>query len=48
VAAATVIDGRQPHSVLLEVFTTRGNGTMVVPAAPVVEPVETQERGVNA
>ncbi|WP_419702747.1 acetylglutamate kinase [Promicromonospora sp. NFX87] len=48
VAAATVIDGRQPHSVLLEVFTTRGNGTMVVPAPPVVEPeplvepVETQ------
>ncbi|PZR55477.1 acetylglutamate kinase [Xylanimonas oleitrophica] len=31
VPAATVIDGRQPHSVLLEVFTTRGNGTMVVP-----------------
>jgi acetylglutamate kinase len=34
VPAATVIDGRQPHSVLLEVFTTRGNGTMVVPDAP--------------
>ncbi|WP_235915615.1 acetylglutamate kinase [Puerhibacterium puerhi] len=33
VPAATVIDGRQPHSVLLEVFTTRGNGTMVVPDA---------------
>ncbi|QAY70675.1 acetylglutamate kinase [Xylanimonas protaetiae] len=31
VPAATVIDGRQPHSVLLEVFTARGNGTMVVP-----------------
>ncbi|GAB4085172.1 acetylglutamate kinase [Myceligenerans cantabricum] len=31
VPRATVIDGRQPHSVLLEVFTTRGNGTMVVP-----------------
>lgn len=31
VPAATVIDGRVPHSVLLEVFTTRGNGTMVVP-----------------
>jgi acetylglutamate kinase len=31
VPAATVIDGRQPHSVLLEVFTTRGNGTMVTP-----------------
>ena len=34
VPAATVIDGRQPHSVLLEVFTTRGNGTMVTPDAP--------------
>lgn len=33
VPAATVIDGRQPHSVLLEVFTTRGNGTMVIPDA---------------
>ncbi|MBL0886808.1 acetylglutamate kinase [Myceligenerans indicum] len=32
VPRATVIDGRQPHSVLLEVFTARGNGTMVVPA----------------
>ncbi|GAB2503070.1 acetylglutamate kinase [Promicromonospora xylanilytica] len=32
VPSATVIDGRQPHSALLEVFTTRGNGTMVVPA----------------
>lgn len=31
VPRATVIDGRQPHSLLLEVFTTRGNGTMVVP-----------------
>lgn len=31
VPAATVIDGRVPHSLLLEVFTTRGNGTMVVP-----------------
>jgi len=33
VPRATVIDGRVPHSVLLEVFTTRGNGTMVVPDA---------------
>ena len=31
VPRATVIDGRVAHSVLLEVFTTRGNGTMVVP-----------------
>ncbi|WP_328295734.1 acetylglutamate kinase [Kineococcus sp. NBC_00420] len=31
VPRATVIDGRTAHSVLLEVFTTSGNGTMVVP-----------------
>ncbi|WP_277212861.1 acetylglutamate kinase [Isoptericola croceus] len=31
VPRASVIDGRLPHSVLLEVFTSRGNGTMVVP-----------------
>lgn len=30
VSRATVIDGRQPHSVLLEIFTDEGNGTMVV------------------
>ena len=31
VPAAHVIDGRVPHSVLLEVFTTEGVGTMVIP-----------------
>jgi acetylglutamate kinase len=31
VGQAHVIDGRVPHSVLLEVFTSRGIGTMVVP-----------------
>ncbi|GAB6897976.1 acetylglutamate kinase [Kineosporia succinea] len=31
VPTATVIDGRVPHSLLLEVFTTDGVGTMVVP-----------------
>ena len=31
VPEATVIDGRVPHSVLLEVFTPEGVGTMVVP-----------------
>jgi acetylglutamate kinase len=31
VRSATVIDGRVPHSVLLEIFTPEGNGTMVVP-----------------
>jgi len=31
VGQAHVIDGRVPHSVLLEVFTTEGVGTMVIP-----------------
>src|SRR6476619_465402 len=31
VAAAHVIDGRIPHSVLLEIVTTAGVGTMIVP-----------------
>ena len=31
VASATVIDGRVAHSVLLEVFTAEGNGTIVLP-----------------
>lgn len=32
VAKAAIIDGREPHSILLEVFTTQGSGTEVVPA----------------
>lgn len=32
-AAAHVIDGRVPHAVLLEIVTSEGIGTMVVPAA---------------
>jgi acetylglutamate kinase len=32
VAEATVLDGRLPHSLLLEVFTDAGVGTMVVPS----------------
>jgi acetylglutamate kinase len=43
VPRATVIDGRQPHSVLLEVFTARGNGTMVVPAPGGVSSAAEQE-----
>ncbi len=31
VPQATVIDGRMEHSVLLEVFTPEGVGTMVLP-----------------
>ena len=31
VPQAHVVDGRQPHSLLLEVFTSEGIGTMVVP-----------------
>src|SRR5262249_49036345 len=30
--AAHVVDGRVPHSILLEVFTEEGFGTMVVPS----------------
>ena len=32
VAKAAIIDGRIPHSILLEVFTQSGIGTEVVPA----------------
>ena len=31
VKRATIIDGRVEHSLLLEIFTTEGLGTMVVP-----------------
>ncbi len=33
VPRATIIDGRLPHALLLEAFTTEGTGTMVLPAA---------------
>src|SRR3954452_23444751 len=31
---ATVIDGREPHAVLLEIFTNEGVGTQVLPGVP--------------
>ncbi len=34
VARATVVDGRQAHAVLLELFTNEGVGTQVLPGAP--------------
>ena len=34
VPRATVIDGRQPHAVLLEIFTDEGVGTQVLPGVP--------------
>jgi acetylglutamate kinase len=34
VPRAHVLDGRLPHALLLEVFTTEGIGTMVVPDKP--------------
>jgi acetylglutamate kinase len=34
VAEAHVLDGRQHHAVLLEIFTNSGTGTMVVPDGP--------------
>ncbi|MGA9345296.1 MAG: acetylglutamate kinase, partial [Nocardioidaceae bacterium] len=33
VPRATVVDGREPHAVLLEIFTDEGVGTQVLPAA---------------
>lgn len=33
VKRATVVDGREPHSVLLEIFTDEGVGTQIVPGA---------------
>ena len=38
VPQAHVIDGRQPHSLLLEIFTTEGIGTMVVPDSETERP----------
>jgi acetylglutamate kinase len=34
VGRATVIDGREPHAVLLEIFTDEGVGTQVLPDVP--------------
>jgi acetylglutamate kinase len=39
VAKAAIIDGRRPHSILLEIFTRSGIGTEVVPTA-IDEPLE--------
>ncbi|MEI4270790.1 acetylglutamate kinase [Klenkia sp. LSe6-5] len=48
VQRATVVDGRLPHALLLEMFTTEGTGTMVVPTPPPRRSVPTsttQEEG---
>jgi acetylglutamate kinase len=34
VSRATVVDGREPHAVLLEIFTDEGVGTQVLPGVP--------------
>jgi acetylglutamate kinase len=39
VSRSTVIDGRVPHALLLEIFTNAGIGTMVT-ADPVRQPAE--------
>ena len=38
VPQAHVLDGRQPHAILLEIFTDSGIGTMVEPGEQMVEP----------
>ena len=42
VARATVVDGREPHAVLVELFTAEGVGTQVLPG------VETKTRKARA
>ena len=32
VEAAVILDGRVPHAILLEIFTERGDGTLIRPA----------------
>ncbi len=50
VSAAHVIDGRIPHAVLLEIVTTQGIGTMVVPDpiaaidSPTIDPGKSSDR----
>ena len=41
VGGATIIDGRIPHSILLEIFTLRGAGTEVIQNAPALSAVST-------
>ncbi|MFF5264118.1 acetylglutamate kinase [Actinomadura viridis] len=38
VPQAHVLDGRVPHSILLEIFTDEGIGTMVMPSVPGMDP----------
>ncbi|MBO1769874.1 acetylglutamate kinase [Agrococcus sp. TF02-05] len=46
VPKAAIIDGRAPHSILTEIFTTAGSGTEVVPAsATTASPTEGPDRG---
>lgn len=44
-----IVDGRQPHSILLEIFTSEGIGTLVVPGSPESQaPATTPESGAQA
>ena len=45
VTAAHIVDGRVPHSVLLEIFTDEGFGTMVTAHGPAEAPSHAQVRG---
>ncbi|MFI6074868.1 acetylglutamate kinase [Actinoplanes sp. NPDC051343] len=48
VPAAHVVDGRVPHSTLLEVFTSEGVGTMVVPTSRPTTPARRPLNGITA
>jgi acetylglutamate kinase len=42
VPQAHILDGRRPHSILLEIFTDSGIGTMVVPTTTPPPPQATE------
>lgn len=45
VRRASVVDGRLPHALLLEMLTSEGTGTIVVPSGPQPVPQPTSEPG---
>ncbi|QPK82309.1 acetylglutamate kinase [Schaalia sp. ZJ405] len=46
VGAVHIIDGRMPHSVLVELMTDEGNGTMVIPD-PVLDEADTGDAAIS-
>ena len=45
VPSAVIVDGRVPHSLLLELFTNEGQGTMIVPDPCPHDPLQGEREG---